>query len=262
MTGGRRRGLALVLRVSIGVGLVALGACAERGGGSSRPDVPLIGLQRGGHWSVLSIRPPHLSGQMFHLMLKNSVLTGAVSGGTAPAGTLRVNITKDGAEGFGPLGPVSLDFFVEEASTTVEGTWNGGRVHLVFARDSLRGTVASNSFFYSKSNSAGMAGSEAFRNPRLRGRAADMIDPLPSDVSCEYYLDSLSSDGALNGGSTCAGMPQQTRLEVPSVAKAWMTHSELVTVLVAVLSAPPIVIAEDFGPKFENPSTSSFPRSR
>jgi hypothetical protein len=238
--------------------LLAL-ACADRGGRGGGPpggrDVPLIGLQRGGHWSVLTIRPPHLSGQLFHLVLKNSVLTGAVSGGTAPAGTLRVSIDKDGAQGFGPLGPVSLDYSIDEASTIVEGTWNGGRVHLVFAKDSIKGTVASNSFFFSKSNASGIAGSEGFRNPRLRGRSADIIDPLPSDVSCEYYLDSVTPDGALNGGSTCAGMPQQTRLEVPSVARAWMTHAELVTVLVAVLSSPPIVLAEDFGPRFETPST-------
>ena len=206
---------------------------------------------------MLTLRPPHLSGPQFHLLLKNSVLTGAISGGTAPAGTLRVNIKPDGAEGFGPLGPVSLDFFSDESTTTAEGTWNGGRVHLVFSRDSLKGTVAANSFFYSKTHGSGTSGMEAFRNPRMRvfGRSADHIDPLPSDVSCEYYLDQLTPDGALNGGSTCAGMPQQTRLEVPRVAQAWMTRAELVTVLVAVLSSPPLVVAEDYGPRFEPPST-------
>jgi hypothetical protein len=253
------------------LGLVSIGACARMGGGGGGSgqggnapgaDVPLIGLQRGGHWSVLTIRPPHLSGPQFHLLLKNSVLTGAISGGTAPAGTLRVNIKPDGAEGFGPLGPVSLDFFSDESTTTAEGTWNGGRVHLVFSRDSLKGTVASNSFFYSKTHAAGTSGMESFRNPRLRafGRSADHIDPLPSDVSCEYYLDQLTADGALNGGSTCAGMPQQTRLEVPRIAQAWMTRAELVTVLVAVLSSPPLVVAEDYGPKFEPPSTATFRR--
>ena len=70
-------------------------------------------------------------------------------------------------------------------------------------------------------------------------------------MSCEYYLDSVSTDGALNGGSICAGMPQQTRLEVPVAGQAWLTHAELVTVLVAVLSAPPVVVAEDYGPAFD-----------
>ena len=261
MTCGSRARWALALAAVWTVWLVG---CAGRGGAdasgvasggppreSGGADTPLIGLQRGGHWSVLTIRPPHLSGPLFHLMLKNSVLTGAVSGGTAPSGVLRVSITPEGAEGFGPLGPVSLDFSTDEATTLVEGTWNGGRVHLKFSRDSLHGTVAANSFFFSKSNSSGMTGTEAFRNPRLYGRAADQIDPLPSDQSCEYYLDQLSPDGALNGGSTCSGMPQQTRLEVPAIARAWLTHSELVTILVAVLSAPPRVLAEDHGPRFD-----------
>ena len=38
------------------------------------------------------------------------------------------------------------------------------------------------------------------------------------------------------------------------MAQAWMTRAELVTVLVAVLSSPPIVVAEDYGPKFELPT--------
>jgi hypothetical protein len=269
MRWGRRQALTrLVLTTSIALAVGCARGGPEGGGAGSGgppgggPDVPLIGLQRGGHWSVLTIRPPHLSGPLFHLMLKNSVLTGAISGGDAPAGTLRVNIKKDGAEGFGPLGPVSLDYEMDEVRTEVEGTWNGGRVHLVFAKDSLKGTVAANSFFYSRTNAAGLAGMETFRGPRTRmfGRAADQIDPLPMDLSCEYYLDKVTSDGALNGGSTCAGMPQQTRLEVPAVAKAWMTHSELVTVLVAVLSAPPVVAAEDYGPRFEPPATQRPPR--
>jgi hypothetical protein len=267
--------LALAMRLAmptaaIGVlVLVLLGpGCGNLGGGGGgglggaasdmSPDTPHIGLQRGGRWSAISIRPPNLSGQLFHLQLRNSVLTGAVSGGAAPAGSLRVTIRKDGAEGFGPLGPISLDFETDEAATVAEGTWNGGRVHLVFARESLRGTVTTNSFFYSRSNGGGVANMESFRNPRVTrafGRAADTIEPVPQDLSCEYYLDHLSSDGALNGGSICAGMPQQTRLEVPAQAKTWLTHAELVTVLVAVLSAPPVVISEDYGPRMDGPGT-------
>ena len=216
-------------------------------------DVPLIGLQRGGRWSVITIRPPHLNGPQFHFVLKNGRLTGSVSGGTAPAGTLHVNIKEDGAEGYGPLGPVSLDYTIAELSTVVEGTWNGGRVHLVFAQDSLKGTVANNSLFYSKTNPVEANGMDMFRGRPGRPAisAADMIDPLPADQSCEYFLDKLGTDGALTGGSTCAGMPQATRLEVPRIAQAWLTRAELVTVLVAVLASPPYVVAEDYGPKFD-----------
>jgi hypothetical protein len=266
MSGRRRRATgALAVRLLVFVGATALGACSGAGGTGGaggggevpgRSDVPVIGLQRGGHWSVISIRPPHLSGPLFHLQLRNNVLTGAVSGGTAPAGTLRVSITKDGAEGFGPLGPVALDFNTDESSTVAEGTWNGGRVHLVFARESLHGTVTTNSFFHSRSAGNNLTSSDTSRVRRM-GRQSDYADPPPMDLSCEYYLDTVSTDGALNGGSTCAGMPQQTRLEVPALAKTWLTHAELVTILIAVLSSPPVVVAEDYGPRFEPPSTSS-----
>src|SRR3712207_518484 len=81
-------------------------ACASNGS-SVREETPQIGLQRGGRWSVLSLKPPHLTGPQFNLMLKDGVLTGSVSGGNAPAGNLRVHIADDGIEGYGPLGPVS-----------------------------------------------------------------------------------------------------------------------------------------------------------
>jgi hypothetical protein len=257
-TSALAHGLAVTLMVAL-AGCGGAGGSGGAGGGGEGGlpgrDVPLIGLQRGGHWSVISIRPPHLSGPLFHLQLRNSVLTGAISGGTAPAGTLRVSISKEGAEGFGPLGPVSLDFNTDEASTVAEGTWNGGRVHLVFTRESLNGTVTTNSFFQSRTAGNNVA-SDTFR-PRRFGRASDAMDPPPMDMSCEYYLDHVTTDGALNGGSTCAGMPQQTRLEVPALAKTWLTHEELVTILIAVLSAPPVVVAEEYGPRFDPPSTAS-----
>jgi hypothetical protein len=237
-----------------------VGNGAAVGGGadeSTSPELPKIGLQRGGHWSVLTIRPPHLNGQQFHLQLKNSVLTGAISGGDAPGGVLRVSIKEDGAEGFGPLGPVSLDFSSDEISTTAEGMWNGGRVHLVFSHDSLKGTVATNSFFSSKSNPADNNNREMRQMGAFGQKSADMMDPLPVDMSCEYFLDHVTSDGALNGGSTCSGMPQPTRLEVPKVAQAWLTRAELVTILVAVLSSPPVAVSEQYGPRIDPPSTQN-----
>jgi hypothetical protein len=259
MTGSRAASAAALALV------LATAACARLRSGrdpggvpqdeESEADVPQIGLQRGGRWSVLNIRPPHLSGPHFHLLLKNNVLSGSISGGTAPGGSVHVNITSDGAEGYGPLGPVSLDFYDEDQGTVAEGLWNGGRVHLVFTRESVKGTVTTNSFFYTKSNPGSASGMQAFRG--RPSRTADMVDPLPQDMSCEYFLTDLAPDGALIGGSICAGMPQQTRLEVPRVAHAWLTRSELVTVLVAVLSSPPAVMAEEFGPKFEPPPTSA-----
>jgi hypothetical protein len=245
-------------------GGAAAGRATAPAGASDTADqgAPLIGLQRGGRWSVLTIKPPHLSGPHFHMVLRNSVLSGSISGGgAAPAGSLRVNIKEDGAEGFGPLGPVSLDIHVDDESTTAEGLWNGGRVHLVFSRGSLRGTVTANSYFHAKTNPSSAGGFERVRGyfPRP-SNPIDTFDPLPEDTSCEYFLTEVAPDGALTGGSTCTGMPQHTRLEVPRIAETYMTHAELVTVLVAVLASPPQALAEGIGqpgPRFDGPSNQT-----
>lgn len=214
----------------------------------------MIGLQRGGRWSVLTLKPPHLTGPHFHLLLKDGVLSGSISGGTAPSGNLRVEIAEDGADGYGPLGPVSMEFITTEDATIADGMWNGHRVHLVFRRDSVRGTVADNSDIITRGDPEAQQGMQTFRGRRARMGAinSNQIDPLPGNSSCEYFLTEVAPDGALTGGSICSGMPQQTRLEVPKVAQAWLTRQELVTVLVAVLSAPPAVAAEELGPRFDN----------
>jgi hypothetical protein len=245
-------------RATVGVSALALvlllGACAETGSStrSSGEDTPQIGLKRGGSWSVLTLKPPHLTGPLFNLMLKDGVLSGSISGGTSPGGTLHVSIAEDGAEGHGPLGPVSMEFITTEDSTTAEGMWNGHRVHLVFAKDSVKGTVADNSDIMTRGDPEASQGQPALRAYRARSpQAANMIDPLPANSSCEYFLTETTPEGALTGGSICSGMPQQTRLEVPHVAQSYLTRPELVTVLVAVLSAPPQVVSEEMGPKFD-----------
>ncbi len=248
-----------------GVGCAESGqAGTPQGGGDGTPQ---IGLRRGSRWSVLSVKPPYLNGPQFHFLLKNRVLTGSVSGGTAPAGNLRVNIEPGGAEGFGPLGPVAMDFIHDTDSTVADGVWNGGRVHIIFKKDSINGTVQTNSFFHGKTDPSAARGMESFRASELNRTTRnspgfDLADPLPQNVSCQYFLTEVSEDGALQGGSICAGMPQQTRLEVPTVAEVWLTRPELVTILVAVLSSPPAVQAEEFGPKYVPPPTEAPSRRR
>jgi hypothetical protein len=125
-------------------------------------------------------------------------------------------------------------------------------VHLVFRRDSIKGTVADNSDVMSRTDREATRGMPGLRNrsgQRMAG--ADSIDPLPRNSSCEYFLTETSPDGALTGGSICSGMPQPTKLEVPKMAQAYLTRPELVTVLVAVLSAPPPSPSEESGPRFD-----------
>ena len=231
--------------------LAATGACSGTGS-SVREDTPQISLYRGGGWSVLTLKPPHLTGPLFNMILKDGVLTGTISGGTSPGGALHISIADDGADGHGPMGPVSMDFITTPDSTIAEGMWNGHRVHLVFRKDSIRGTVADNSDINTRTDREASRGMPAMRTrsgARIPG--ADAIDPLPKNSSCEYFLTETSPDGALTGGSICSGMPQPTKLEVPKMAQAYLTRPELVTVLVAMLSAPPQSNAEETGPKFE-----------
>jgi hypothetical protein len=46
-------------------------------------------------------------------------------------------------------------------------------------------------------------------------------------------------------------LPQPTLLEIPSAAAMWLTGPELLTVLTAVLSAPPVPPSEDDAPVFD-----------
>jgi hypothetical protein len=206
--------------------IIGCGSPPTRGG----RDLPRIGLVRGDRWSELTLHPPYFNGRLFNLVLKDKVLSGSVSGGTAPGGALHLQIEEEGAEGEGPLGPVAMDFATSDDATIAEGVWNGQRVHLEFRADSVRGTVADNSGFSTKN--------EAIRR---YGRA---LEPPARDSSCEYFLDHAASDGALLGGSICSGTPQQTRLEVPLAARTLLTRSELLTMLVTVLSVPPVPASE------------------
>jgi hypothetical protein len=239
------------LSVAAALAVVA-GACSGAGSSVRGEDTPQISLYRGGRWSVLSLKPPHLTGPQFNMLLKDGVLSGTISGGTAPGGALHIAIAEDGADGHGPLGPVSMDFITDHDSTVAEGMWNGHRVHLVFRRDSIKGTVADNSDVMTRTDREATRGMPGLRNragQRMAG--ADAIDPLPRNSSCEYFLTETSPDGALTGGSICSGMPQPTKLEVPKMAQAYLTRPELVTVLVAVLSSPPPSVAEETGPRFD-----------
>jgi len=164
---------------------------------------------------MVTIVPPHLTGPFFSLQLRRNVLTGWVSGDSAPGGSVRVTIEDDGAAGVGPHGPVAMDFFERDADLVAEGVWSGQRVHLSFGDHGLRGTVADD----------------------------DRLAP-GDDVSCQYLLDRSAGPRTFTGMSTCAGLPQETRLDVPEAALRFLRRPELVTLLVVVLSAPPLTRAE------------------
>jgi hypothetical protein len=204
--------------------VLSAAACSMQGAGAERPFAPSIGLQRGSGSSSLVLKPPYLFGPSFTLRLQRNELTGWSSGDMAPSGTLRVKIDDDGAAGQGPHGSIAVEYLPVEAGTMVEGRWNGERVQLLFSADGIRGFVTDNS-----------------PRPPL---ARNALEPGARQSSCEYRLKAVQIDGAFAGTSSCEGMPEDTRLQIPSVALALFTRSELITLLVAVLSAPPAARAE------------------
>jgi hypothetical protein len=108
----------------------------------------------------------------------------------------------------------------------------------------MRGTVADNARPGVRSPLERVPGMLRRGRPSLLEARA--LEPAARDSSCQYVLDRREEGGGLSGTSICDGLPQQTRLEVPAVADALLTRSELVTVLVAFLSAPPLASAEPF----------------
>jgi hypothetical protein len=95
--------------------------------------------------------------------------------------------------------------------TRVDGMWNGAPVNLSFSPSGVKGSVVV-----------------------WQGRLASQ------QGSCAYDLDKIEPNGAITGSSTCAGMPQTTRLEVQAATAEVLTPSELAVLLVAALSSPPL----------------------
>ena len=224
------------------VAIAVLAGAACDGTRQLRREVPQIGLVRGSHWSVVSLQPPYFNGPFFQLTLRQHVLTGWIAGDSAPGGALRVRIDSDGASGQGPFGQVAMDISDEPDALVAEGMWNGSRVHFAFSLEGVRGTVADNAVPGVRSPFDHVPGMPA----RLPGAdlLAQAMEPPARNSSCQYVLDGHDPDGSLVGTSICDGLPMATRLEVPTAAEAMFTRPELVTLLVAVLSAPPLDPAE------------------
>jgi hypothetical protein len=233
---------ALLPRLALvaGAGGLTAGACAQPSAGVASG--PEIGLARGGGWSVLALKLPYLSGPHFNLALRDHVLVGWIAGETGPGGTMRVRIERDGASGYGPHGAVALHYDDHFDELVAAGVWNGQRLKVAFSSLGIHGVVANNSRPAIRSPLDPVPGLPRSRLQRLL--ADNPLEPAARDSSCQYLLDHKDRDGALLGTSICAGLPQPTRLEIPPTAAALLDRSELITVLIAMLSAPPVASAE------------------
>jgi hypothetical protein len=115
---------------------------------------------------------------------------------------------------------------------TVEGTWNGSRVHFVVTSESLQGSL----LVPLRRPAAGVPVSLGEQDFRSRDRMT---------AYCQYVLDRTNSDGTRTGMSICNGLPEDTVLEIPRVVQGWLTQQELVVVLLTLLSTPKLTSMED-----------------
>lgn len=196
------------------LGLLAISGCAGRGRASSTPGMGLreleggveLAIKRGSGWTTLTVKPPYIVGPRTNLELKNGVFTGSIDGRA-----VRVAVDGASASGFGPHGPIQIEVADGPDELIVDGTWSGSRVALKVTQDAFRGTL-----------------------PIFTG------SDLTSTLWCQYVLDTVEDDGSWSGVSTCTGMPENTRLEVPESVQRWLTRPELVVVVLTLLSSPPI----------------------
>lgn len=193
--------------------LVALAGCA--GSNLGLPELKggiELGLKRGSGWTTLTVKPPLIIGPRTNLTLKNGVFSGNIDGRP-----VKLHVLKDGISGQGPYGNVNVDIYDGPDSMTIEGAWNDSRVHFKVTAESFRGTIAV------LNDNAGL---------------------LRNTESCQYVLDRVDTDGSRLGISTCSGMPENTRIEVPGPVQDWLTRQELTVVLLALLSSPPTTFQE------------------
>jgi hypothetical protein len=135
---------------------------------------------------------------------------GSFVGISATGELVRIDVKPDGALGRGP-GRVDVDFGREGEAFVIEGVWNDARVHFRISDSSFRGTLRATTGF------------------------------------CQYTLDETLVDGARRGFSICAGLPEETRLEIPASVQKWLTSGELAVVMLELLTAPPTTSLERGG---------------
>ncbi len=164
-----------------------------------------IAVRRGSGWTTLAVKPPYIIGPRTNLRLEGGTFRGSIDNQS-----VRIVIDGEGAHGFGPFGPIAVSVEDGVDALVVQGQWSGSRVHLRITAESFRATVP----IWSANDAA-------------------------STMWCQYVLDTVEPDGAWSGTSTCNGLPEVTRIEIPEAVQSWFTRTELTMVLLALLSSPP-----------------------
>jgi hypothetical protein len=207
---GMARTRELAVLVFLVAGCKAAQPLPELSGGAE------LALRRGAAWSTVKVRPPYAIGPRVNLHFNHNKVSGQLDPGQmmdTRLGALSLTIDDEGISGSGPYGDVAIDVSDQPNVLVFDGTWNGSRVNFTITDQSFRGTV-----------------------PIRRFGATNSVSGVST---CQYVLDKVTADGAREGTSICGGLPEETRLEVPRQAQAWLTKKELIVVLLALLSTPP-----------------------
>lgn len=175
-----------------------------------------MGVRRGSGWTTLTVKPPLVIGPRTNLSLRGSTFSGNIDGRP-----VKLYVDKGSIHGQGPYGNVNVEIYDGPDSMTIEGSWNDSRVHFKITAESFRGTIAV------WNDNGGL---------------------LRNQQSCQYVLDKVDQDGSRMGVSTCTGLPEDTRIEVPAAVQDWLTRPELMVVLLALLSSPPTTVHESQWP--------------
>jgi hypothetical protein len=196
---------ALVLLVGLAWGGTS---CATAGGEAGGLE---LGLKRGAGWSTLMVRPPRVTGPNAMLELKRGHLVG-----TFQNRPISVDIRPDGLSGQiaggGPgseTGTVEVDITGGPEDLEVGGLWFGQRVHLAITPESLRGTISG-----------------------------------PAAGHCQFVLDRVEKGGGRAGTSICWGLPEPTVLDLPPALPQVLDRSQIVALVLVLLSSPPITSNE------------------
>jgi hypothetical protein len=182
----------------------------------------------------MTVKLPYVIGPRVSLRLNRGVFTGSIDGRP-------VNLRIDQGEivGTGPMGAVSVVVSQPDDRLTIEGTWNQSRVHFEITDRRLVGSIAT----YQPRASSFERMSRVGDAPRY----------------CQYVLDRVEPSGVRAGISICDGsrvvsmllygdtsmhLPEETMVEIPPALHGWLTRDEMVVVLLALLSSPPLVSVE------------------
>jgi hypothetical protein len=179
----------------------------------------------------LSVKPPHIVGPHANLELRKGELNGMLNGRP-----IHLRIDNEGAQGEGPFGNVAIDLADGPDLLEVSGVWSGSRVTFTVTPESMRGTIPVYRFVRAEHN----GGPEMCLDCDRPSGGARSGSALPSSVeTCQYVLDQVGPDGSRAGVSICSGLPERTRLEIPPAIQSWLTRSELVVVILALLAVAP-----------------------